>query len=101
MNVSVPRDRPVRVDSLTFWQISRWIWRVACLPVLMLLVILEPVVTFVLAALALLGVLTTLFFKFVGPPGFPVWIMLALSLGFAVVLVPYHALIRTLSNHYR
>jgi hypothetical protein len=101
MNVSVPRDRPVRVDSLTFWQISRWSWRVACLPVLMLLVILEPVVTFVLGALALLGVLTTLFFKLVGPPGFPVWTMLALSLGFGIALVPYHALIRVLSNHYR
>ena len=66
----------------------------------MLLVILEPVVTFVLAALALLGVLTTLFFCLVGRPGFPAWTMLALSLGFAIALVPYHALIRMLSNIY-
>ena len=100
MNASMPRVRPVRADSLNFWQISRWIWRVACLPVLMLLVILEPVVTFVLAALALLGVFTTLFFKLVGPPGFPVWTMLALSLGFGIALIPYHALIRMLSSHY-
>lgn len=78
--------------------IVRWLWRAACLPVLMVLVILEPLVTFVLAALALLGLLTTLFFYFVGPPGFPVWTMLALSLGFAIALVPYHALIRLLSN---
>ncbi len=90
----------MRFDSTHFRAIIRWIWRAACLPVLMLLVILEPVVNFVLAALALLGVLTTLFFKLVGPPGFPVWTMLALSLGFAIVLVPYHALIRALSNHY-
>ena len=76
----------------------RWLWRAACLPVLMLLVILEPLVTFVLAGLALLGLLTTLFFYFVGPPEFPVWIMLAMSLGFAIALVPYHALIRLLSN---
>ena len=41
--------------------IVRWLWRAACLPVLMLLVILEPLVTFVLAVLAFLGVLTTLF----------------------------------------
>jgi carbon starvation protein CstA len=40
----------------------RWLWRAACLPVLMLLVILEPLVTFVLAGLTLLGLLTTLFF---------------------------------------
>jgi hypothetical protein len=64
----------------------------------MLLVVLEPIVTFVLAALALLGVLTTLFFKLVGPPGFPVWTMLAMSLGFAIAPVPYHALIRALSK---
>jgi len=88
----------VRVDSSTRRQIIRLFWQGACLPVLMFLVILEPIVTFVLAALALLGVLTTLFFKVVGPPGFPMWTMLALSLGFAIALVPYHALIRTLSN---
>ena len=78
--------------------IIRWLWRAACLPVLMLLVILEPLVTFVFAALALLGLLTTLFFYLVGPPGFPVRTMLALSLGVAIVLVPYHALIRLLSS---
>jgi hypothetical protein len=76
----------------------RRLWRAACLPVLMLLVILEPLVTFALAGLALLGLLTTLFFYLVGPPDFPVWTMLALSLGFAITLVPYHALIRLLSN---
>ena len=64
----------------------------------MVLVILEPIVTFVLAALALLGLLTTLFFYLVGPPNFPVWTMLALSLGFAIALVPYHALTRMLSS---
>ena len=78
--------------------IVRWLWRAACLPVLMVLVILEPLVTFVLAGLALLGLLTTLLFYCVGPPGFPVWTMLALSLGFAIALVPYHALIRILSD---
>jgi hypothetical protein len=75
----------------------RWLWRVACLPVLIVLVILEPLVTFVLAALALLGLLTTLFFYLVGPPEFPLWTMLAMSLGFAIALVPYYALKRLLS----
>ena len=50
------------------------------------------------SSLALLGLLTTLFFYLVGPPEFRVWTMLALSLGFAIALVPYHALIRLLSN---
>jgi hypothetical protein len=90
--------RPVEFNSHNFAPSIRWLWRAACLPVLMLLVILEPLVTFVLEALALLGLLTTLFFYLVGPPEFPVWTMLALSLGFAIALVPYHALIRLLSN---
>jgi hypothetical protein len=98
MNVSVQKGSPVAVDSLNSVHPIRWLWRVACLPVLMLLVILEPLVTFVFAALALLGMLTTLFFYLVGPPEFPVWTMLALSLGFAIALVPYHAMIRLLSN---
>src|SRR5277367_5454045 len=85
-------DVAVNISSI------RWLWRMACLPVLMWLVILEPLVTFVFAGLALLGLLTTLFFYLVGPPEFPVWTMLALSLGFGIALVPYYALIRLLSN---
>ena len=85
-------DNPNLVPSI------RWLWRAASLPVLMVLVILEPLVTFVLAALALLGLFTTLFFYLVGPPEFPMWTMLALSIGFAIALVPYHVLIRLLSN---
>jgi hypothetical protein len=92
---------PVGVDSLNSVNPIRWLWRVACLPVLMLLVILEPLLTFAFAALALLGLLTTLFFYLVGPPDFPLWTMLALSLGFAIALVPYYALIRLLSNAFR
>ena len=86
------------VDSHHSVPSIRWLWRAACLPILMTLVILEPLVTFVFAALALLGLLTTLFFYLVGPPDFHVWTMLALSLGFAIALVPYHALIRLLSD---
>jgi hypothetical protein len=88
----------VDINSANFATSIRWLWRVGCLPVLMVLVILEPLVTFVLAALALLGLLTTLFFYLVGPPEFHVWTMLALSLGFAIALVPYHAFIRLLSS---
>jgi hypothetical protein len=88
----------VEIDSAHFFPSIRWLWRAASLPILMTLVILEPLVTFVFTALALLGLLTSLFFYLVGPPEFPVWTMLALSLGFAIALVPYHALIRLLSN---
>ena len=44
----------------------RLLWHTVRLPVYVFLVILEPVVSFVLGALALLGVLTALFFKFYG-----------------------------------
>ena len=88
----------VRIGDDVAVTIARWLWRAACLPALMVLVILEPLVTFVLATLALLGLLTTLFFYFVGTPEFPIWTMLALSLGFSIALVPYQALIRLLSN---
>jgi hypothetical protein len=88
----------VNIASPNFGPSIRWLWRAACLPVLMVLVILEPLVTFVLAGLALLGLLTTLFSYLVGPSEFPVWTMLALSLGFAIALVSYQALIRLLSS---
>ena len=67
----------------------------------MLLVILAPLITFAFAAFALLGLFTTLFFHLVGPRDFPLWTMLALSLCFAIALVPYHALIRLLSNGFK
>jgi hypothetical protein len=38
------------------------------MPVFMFLAILEPVIRFILGALALLGVLTASFFKFYGAP---------------------------------
>jgi hypothetical protein len=44
------------------------LWQCIRVPALLLLVVLEPVVSFVLSSLALLGVLTAFFWKFVGPP---------------------------------
>jgi hypothetical protein len=66
--------------------------------VLLVLVILDPVVTFLLTGLALLGLLATLFFCLVGPSEFPKWTMLTISLGFAVLLMGYQALIRLFSE---
>ena len=53
------------------------------------LVILEPVVRFILGALALLGVLTALFFKFYGVPHFPFALMLGMSVGLGLSLTGY------------
>ena len=72
----------------------RLLWHAVRLPVLMLLSILEPVVRFILGALALLGVLTALFFEFYGVPHFPFALMLGASVGLGLMLVGYYALLR-------
>jgi len=72
----------------------RLLWHTVRLPVYVFLVILEPVVRFVLGALALLGVLTALFFKFYGVPHFPFALMLGVSVGLGLMLVSYYALLR-------
>jgi hypothetical protein len=54
----------------------------------------RPVVRFVLGALALLGVLTALFFELYGVPHFPFALMLGVSVGLGLVLAGYHSLLR-------
>ena len=72
----------------------RLLWHVLRLPVFVFLAILEPVVRLILGTLALLGVLTALFFKFYGVPHFPFALMLGMSVGFGLMLVGYYALLR-------
>src|ERR1700683_711158 len=79
-------------------EIIRWLWHVVRLPIVMLLVILEPVVALLCGALALLGVLTTVFFKLIAAPHFPTWTMLAISISFGLALVLYEGAITLLSD---
>ena len=72
----------------------RLVWHALRLPVFIFLAILEPVVSFVLGALALLGVLTALFSKLYGVPHFPFALMLGVSVGFGLMQVGYYALLR-------
>lgn len=76
----------------------RWLWRIVRLPVLALLVVVEPVVGFVFASLALLGVLMTAFFAVIHAPHFPLWTMLGISISFGLALTLYEGLIRVLSD---
>jgi len=76
----------------------RLLWHALRLPVFIFLVIIEPVVRFVLGALALLGVLTALFFKVYGVPHFPFALMLGVSVGLGLMLVGYYALLRSFSR---
>ncbi len=97
MNHSRPRavaeTRPTTAGDLLRGTL-RLLWHAVRLPVLVLLAILEPVVRFILGALALLGVLTALFFKFYGVPHFPFALMLGVSIGLELMLVGYSALLR-------
>lgn len=72
---------------------ARVFWHAVRLPVFMFLVILEPVVRFVLGALALLEVVTALFFTSYGVPHFPFALMLGVSVGLGLVLAAYDTLL--------
>jgi hypothetical protein len=76
----------------------RLLWHGIRLPTFLLLSILEPVVSFVLGSLALLGVLTAFFWRFVGPQHFPFLLVLGVSLGFELVLIVYRKLLSLLSR---
>jgi hypothetical protein len=80
--------------SCTLWLL----WQGIRLPLFLMLAILEPVVSFILRLLALLGVLTALFWKLAGPPHFPFLLVLGTSLGFGLMLAGYHAFLRLLSR---
>jgi len=69
------------------------LWQVIRLPTFLVLAILEPVASLVLGSLALLGVLTAFFWRFLGRPHFPFLLVLGVSLGFELVLIVYHQLL--------
>ena len=72
-------------------------WQLIRLPLLALLVILEPIVQFVLCALALLGTLFAFFFRFTSVrAGAHFWLLLGLSVGCLFVLWVYYLAIRLL-----
>jgi hypothetical protein len=79
-------------------EILRWVWWFVRLPVVTLLVIMEPVVSLVFGGLALLGVLTVLFYNLIRLPHFPTWTMLSLSVGLGIVVRLYRGVIQVLAR---
>jgi hypothetical protein len=79
-------------------QVLRWLWNIGRLPILLPLVILEPVVAFLLGGMALLGLLATVFFILIAAPHFPTGTMLSISISFAFALALYEGAIRLLSD---
>ena len=74
-------------------------WHAVRLPLLAILSLLEPVVCFVLAGLAILGIMVALFRELAGSAsGVPLWGMLTFSGGALALLALYYALIRLLSR---
>ena len=100
--MSIPGSIPV-IDSRSTIEAdlvrsTLWVgWQCIRLPLFLFLLVLEPVVTLVLGALALLGALTALFWKLFGPPNFPFLLMLSISLGFELALIVYRKLLRLLA----
>jgi hypothetical protein len=92
----MPRDNAEQPEFAA--AILRGLWFLVRLPLLTLLVILEPIVALVLGGLALAGVLTTIFFVLIHAPHFPVWTMLTISIGFGLALMFYEALLRVFSR---
>ena len=75
------------------------IWQALRIPVLALLTILEPIVSTLLVAAALLGTLTAIFWKLASNrPDFPFLGVLALSVGCILLLTLYHGVIQLLSG---
>ena len=95
--MTTPSDNSEQAQ-LTAAMFLRGLWFLVHLPVLTLLVILEPVVALVFGGLALAGVLTTIFFVFIHAPHFPAWTMLTISIGFGLALMLYEALLRFFSR---
>ena len=79
-------------------QVLRFTWHAVRLPALTFLITLFPVVQIILSSVALLGVLTAFFFRFLGAPNFPFWGMLSLSLGCTLLLIAYCGLMRLFSR---
>lgn len=77
----------------------RFAWDVVRLPIFSVLLIFEPIVRLVLSWLTLLAVLTAFLFESSGAaPGFPFWGMIAFSVGCALALTGYYALLSLLSR---
>jgi hypothetical protein len=75
----------------------RPLWSLVRIPVVGLLLLLAPAVEFVCAGLMLLGLIIANAFRISGA-AFPIWPVVALSLGFGLFAIAYHALIGLLSR---
>lgn len=75
------------------------LWQIVRLPVIAVLLVLEPFVSLILTAFGFLGIVVALILKFSGDlPHFPFWLMMAISVGAILLVMAYHALIGMFSR---
>ena len=80
-------------------QVGRYGWHGIRLPILTFLMVCEPIARFVLAAVALLGILVSFFFEFSGAaPRFPFWLVFGLSLSCGALVIVLSAVKRRLAR---
>lgn len=91
------RPQRTRYDTVTRSLVG-CLCRILRVPILMLLVTIEPLAAFLCAVAALLGILATVFFKLAATPHFPTATMLVMSLSFGLILFLYESVIRVLSR---
>ncbi len=98
--MSKPADNAWGSMTLGFLAGLIWLtWQAIRVPILALLMILEPIVSTLLVAAALLGMLTAFVWKLASDrPDFPFFGTLALSVGCFLLLILYHEVIRMLSG---
>jgi hypothetical protein len=73
-------------------------WHAIRLPILALLIVMEPFVCAICSGIAVLGVVFAVFFEFlIRLPNFPFLLMMGISAGFALLLFPYYLLLRFFS----
>lgn len=81
------------------WSILWILWQIVRLPVLAVLIVLEPFVSLILTGFGFLGIVVALSLKFSGDlPHFHFWLMMAFSVGSILLLMAYHTLINLFSR---
>ena len=81
------------------WNVLWILWQVVRLPVVAVLLVLEPFVNLVLTAFGFLGIVVALILKLSGDlPHFPFWTMMVFSVGSLLLLMAYHFLIAVFSQ---
>ena len=81
------------------WSVLWILWQAVRLPVLAVLLVLEPFVSLILTAFGFLGIVVALILKFSGDlPHFPFWLMTAFAIGAILLLMAYYTMIAILSR---